>query len=94
LSIAVISVVAGSIACAVEGRGKLIEEEREKKEKQRAQKEAEMAKQKEIEKSYEKLPKGICPMCESIIPLSLLECPKCGALFGKGSSWEIMPIKS
>ncbi|HKV76579.1 MAG TPA: hypothetical protein VJP02_00470 [Candidatus Sulfotelmatobacter sp.] len=36
---------------------------------------------------------GNCPNCESVIPLSASECPKCGARFGPGSAWAVSPFK-
>jgi hypothetical protein len=35
---------------------------------------------------------GICPNCESEIPISSLECPKCKALFRPPSTWQIKPL--
>lgn len=39
---------------------------------------------------YESLPKGWCPNCDGLIPISSNECSKCGAIFG-GSGWKIRP---
>lgn len=35
---------------------------------------------------------GVCPSCESTIPLAALECPKCKALFGPGAAWKVTPM--
>jgi len=35
---------------------------------------------------------GLCPNCESEIPIGSLECPKCKALFGPHSTWKITPL--
>ena len=32
---------------------------------------------------------GICPNCETVIPLIATECPCCSALFGDHSSWQV-----
>ena len=37
-------------------------------------------------------PKGICPNCDSIIPLKSETCPKCKADFGVGSAWRVTPV--
>lgn len=39
----------------------------------------------------EKLPKGQCPNCQNVIPLSSAECKHCGANFDTGSSWRVLP---
>ena len=39
----------------------------------------------------EKLPKGVCPNCDKTIPLASLECKHCGASFGPGSAWHVLP---
>ena len=38
--------------------------------------------------------KGRCPNsnCGAIIPLDSLECPQCHAVFGQGSSWNVIPL--
>ena len=43
-------------------------------------------------RAYELLPKGTCPCCEVVLPLSSIECPKCKALFGPDSAWSIKPL--
>ena len=43
-------------------------------------------------RAYEMLPKGTCPLCEAVIPLSAEECPRCGALFGRGAVWKPVPV--
>lgn len=35
---------------------------------------------------------GLCPNCGVKLSLSADECPKCRAMFGAGSAWEIKPI--
>lgn len=47
----------------------------------------------EEQHAYDLLPKGNCPGCETVIPLSASECPKCRALFGPGSAWTVLPLK-
>ena len=39
----------------------------------------------------ERLPRGICPNCNSTIPLASLECKHCRASFGEGSAWRVLP---
>lgn len=39
----------------------------------------------------EKLPKGVCPNCSKTIPLASLVCKHCGANFGAGSAWRVLP---
>ena len=34
---------------------------------------------------------GVCPSCGVALPLSALKCPKCKALFGAGSAWQVQP---
>jgi len=63
-------------------------------EKREHVREVEFAKLSEEQRNYERLPKGNCPMCNSIIPMSLLKYPKCGAMFGKDSAWSIIPLGS
>jgi hypothetical protein len=48
----------------------------------------------EEERAYEMLPKGHCPNCKAVIPISAEECPKCRASFGAGSAWQIAPIRN
>lgn len=36
-------------------------------------------------------PVGRCPSCRTSIPLNSKECSKCKALFGEGSSWQVIP---
>lgn len=48
--------------------------------------EAEAARQAE-----ERLPKGVCPNCDKPIPLASLKCKHCGANFGPGSAWRVLP---
>lgn len=35
---------------------------------------------------------GACPCCATVIPMSMLECPRCKALFGPGSAWRPRPL--
>jgi Protein of unknown function (DUF2569) len=65
----------------------------ERDERERAR-EAELATLSEEQRAYERLPKGSCPNCDSTIPMSSLTCPKCGAMFGKGSAWHVVPLES
>ena len=39
-------------------------------------------------------PWGMCPNCDSKIPLNSLECPnpKCQAQFGPNSAWKVKPL--
>lgn len=39
-------------------------------------------------------PWGICPNCDSKIPLNSIECPipKCYAQFGPNSAWKVKPL--
>ncbi len=46
----------------------------------------------EAQRAYERLPKGICPSCDAIIPFASAECPKCKALFGPNSAWSVKPL--
>jgi hypothetical protein len=39
-------------------------------------------------------PHGICPNCQSRVPVTSPECGKCGALFGQGSAWSVAPLAS
>ncbi len=34
-------------------------------------------------------PMGTCPNCSSTIPMSSIECPRCKASFGEGSTWKV-----
>lgn len=36
-------------------------------------------------------PMGTCPNCSSVIPMSSIDCPRCKASFGEGSTWKIAP---
>lgn len=45
----------------------------------------------EEQRAYERLPKGECPNCDAVIPVSSVECPKCEANFGPGSAWKVRP---
>ena len=37
-------------------------------------------------------PMGVCPNCESVIPLASETCTKCKASFGTGSAWKVKPL--
>ena len=37
-------------------------------------------------------PKGTCPNCSASIPLDSETCPKCRAIFGSGSEWQIKRV--
>lgn len=54
--------------------------------------ESRIAQMNEEQKAYERLPKGKCPSCEQIIPLTSKECPKCQASFGEGATWRVKPL--
>lgn len=45
-------------------------------------------------RAFERLPKGTCPNCSTLQPLSSLECPKCKAIFGPDSAWTLVPVHS
>lgn len=45
-----------------------------------------------MERFYYLLPKGICPNCDSKIPLESKACPRCKALFGSDSTWKPRPL--
>jgi hypothetical protein len=47
----------------------------------------------EEQRAYEALPKGKCPNCKAVIPLSAAECPQCRAAFGPESAWKVLPLK-
>lgn len=46
----------------------------------------------DAQRAYERLPKGSCPSCDAIIPVTSAECPKCKALFGPYSAWSVKPL--
>ena len=35
---------------------------------------------------------GVCPSCKATIPFFSEECPKCQALFGPDSAWQVRPL--
>lgn len=47
----------------------------------------------EAQRAYELLPKGTCPSCAKVIPLSTIVCPNCKAMFGPGAAWSIEPLE-
>lgn len=55
---------------------------------------ARLARLVEEQRAYELLPKGHCPNCEAVIPMSTQECPSCSAVFGAGSAWKVLPVKN
>ena len=38
-------------------------------------------------------PKGTCPNCSTVMPLTSQGCPKCGAIFEEGAVWKLVPVK-
>jgi hypothetical protein len=48
-----------------------------------------------VEEKYDAL-NGKCPngYCSEVIPLKSQACPKCGAQFGEGAAWRVLPIKT
>lgn len=54
-------------------------------------KQAKLAQLSEDERAYALLPKGICPNCSAVAPLSSESCPKCTAMFGPDSRWRLAP---
>lgn len=52
-----------------------------------------LAKLSEAERAYALLPKGQCPSCDAVLPLTTEECPKCTATFGPNSAWKLAPLK-
>ena len=70
---------------------------REAQQKQEARRRAEeeerrLAHLDDAQRAHELLPKGTCPSCDAIIPVSSAECPKCHAMFGKYSAWSVKPL--
>ena len=43
-------------------------------------------------RAYADLPKGLCPNCNSVIPLTALVCTRCQSMFGTDSAWTVRPI--
>lgn len=37
-------------------------------------------------------PQGICPNCDDTIPLASVTCPRCQAVFGPNSNWQVKPL--
>lgn len=35
---------------------------------------------------------GKCPNCALVIPIDSVECPRCRAVFGEGSTWRVRPL--
>lgn len=51
-----------------------------------------LAKMTDVERAKALIPKGRCPGCAAVIPLSSTQCSECEALFGADSNWSIEPI--
>ena len=47
----------------------------------------------EEERAYALLPKGQCPNCDTVLPLTMEACPRCRAMFGPNSAWRLVPLK-
>jgi len=47
----------------------------------------------EEQRVYDAAPKGHCPNCKALILVSASACPKCTAMFGAGSAWQVRPLK-
>jgi len=47
----------------------------------------------EEERVYALLPKGQCPNCDTVLPLTTEVCPECKAMFGPDSAWQLVPLK-
>lgn len=81
----------------LEYRSAELEKEHRVKIAKRARLEAEQAKLAKIaqlpeaERIYALLPKGICPNCSEVFPLSHEICPKCTAMFGADKRWRLTP---
>jgi hypothetical protein len=39
-------------------------------------------------------PQGLCPNCESTIPLDSVECKKCKARFDGSAAWKVKPLQT
>lgn len=46
----------------------------------------------EAERKYEMLPKGMCPNCDAVIPISSQKCPTCRAMLGLPDGWRVVPL--
>ena len=51
-----------------------------------------LAKMDEAKRAEALLPKGRCPACDAVIPLSSEKCPECTALFSEDSMWKVKPL--
>lgn len=40
------------------------------------------------------IPRGTCPNCTTLMPLTSVACTKCGALFSESASWNLIPVKT
>lgn len=40
------------------------------------------------------IPRGTCPNCTTVMPLTSSACTKCGAIFSEGASWNLIPLKT
>lgn len=38
-------------------------------------------------------PKGQCPNCDVVLPLTAEKCPKCAAMFGPSAAWKLIPVR-
>ena len=38
-------------------------------------------------------PKGQCPNCDIVLPLTAEKCPKCAAMFGPSAAWKLIPVR-
>jgi uncharacterized RDD family membrane protein YckC len=47
----------------------------------------------EDERAYVLQPKGQCPNCDALIPLTSETCPKCQAMFGPKAAWNPKPLR-
>lgn len=66
--------------------------EHEKQKAQEVEVAALEAKMTEEERAEARLPKGQCPACDAVIPLSSEQCSACSALFTEDGSWKIKPL--
>ena len=40
------------------------------------------------------VPRGTCPNCTTVMPLTSGTCTKCGAIFSESASWDLIPVKT
>lgn len=48
----------------------------------------------EAERREAIIPRGSCPSCDAVIPLSSEECGRCRASFGRHSAWSVKPLRA